>query len=123
MRNRSVFRLCLLLLLVTLAVPNFALAQSNQTNDRDRLWNGMLIGAGIGAAVGMLIAPPALCGGRHDTECAMIVRATFGLGSIAAGVGIGALVDGLTRRDATMPFGDTRARRPRVSGLQMTVRF
>lgn len=123
MRNRSVFRLCLLLLLVSLAVPNFALAQSNQTNDRDRLWNGMLIGAGVGAAVGMLIAPPAFCGGGHDTECAMIVRATFGLGSIAAGVGIGALVDGLQRRDATLPFGDTRPRQPRLSGLQMTVRF
>lgn len=123
MRNRSVCRLCLLLLLVTLAVPNLALAQSNQTKDRDRLWNGMLIGAGVGAAVGMLIAPPAFCGGGHDTECAMIVRATFGLGSIAAGVGIGALVDGLTRRDATLPFGDMRPRQPRLSGVQMTVRF
>ena len=123
MRNRSVCRLCLLLLLVTLAVPNLALAQSNQTKDRDRLWNGMLIGAGVGAAVGMLIAPPAFCVGGHDTECAMIVRATFGLGSIAAGVGIGALVDGLTRRDATLPFGDMRPRQPRLSGVQMTVRF
>ncbi|HET9468574.1 MAG TPA: hypothetical protein VFO48_09190 [Vicinamibacterales bacterium] len=53
----------------------------------------------------------------------MIVRATIGLGSIAAGVGIGALVDGLQRRDATLPFGDTRPRQPRLSGLQMTVRF
>ena len=123
MRNRSVFRLCVLLLLVTLAVPNLALAQSNRTDDRDRLWNGMLIGAGIGAAVGMLIAPPAFCGGGHDTECAMIVRATFGLGSIAAGVGIGALVDGLQRRDATLPFGDTRPRQPRLSGMQVNVRF
>ena len=123
MRNRSVFRLCVLLLLVTLAVPNLALAQSNRTDDRDRLWNGMLIGAGIGAAVGMLIAPPAFCGGGHDTECAMIVRATFGLGSIAAGVGIGALVDGLQRRDATLPFGDTRPRQPRLSGMQVSVRF
>lgn len=123
MRNPSVLRLCVLLLLVTLAVPNLALAQSSETKDRDRLWNGMLIGAGIGAAVGMLIAPPAFCGGGHDTECAMIVRATIGLGSIAAGVGIGALVDGLQRRDTTLPFGDTRPRQPRLSGMQVSVRF
>lgn len=108
---------------VTLAVPNLALAQSSAAKDRDRLWNGMLIGAGIGAAVGMLIAPPAFCGGGHDTECAMIVRATIGLGSIAAGVGIGALVDGLQRRDATLPFGATRPRQPRLSGMQVSVRF
>ena len=123
MRRRCVVRLCLLLLVVTLAVPSVARAQSNQNNDRDRLWNGMLIGAGIGAAVGMLVAPPAFCGGGHDTECAMIVRATIGLGSIAGGVGIGALVDGLQQRDASMPFANGRASRPRLSGVQMTVRF
>jgi hypothetical protein len=123
MRSRCAVRLCLLLLVVTLAAPNVALAQSNRNNDRDRLWNGMLIGAGIGAAVGMLVAPPAFCGGGHDTECATIVRATVGLGSIAAGVGIGALVDGLQQRDASMPFANGRAPRPRLSGVQMTVRF
>jgi hypothetical protein len=112
-----------LLLVVTLALPSVGRAQSNQNKDRDRLWNGMLIGAGIGAAVGMLVAPPAFCGGGHDTECAMIVRATIGLGSIAAGVGIGALVDGLQQRDASMPFANGRASRPRLSGVQMTVRF
>lgn len=123
MRQRSVFRLCVLLLVIALAVPNLALAQTNQNDDRDRLWNGMLIGAGIGTAVGMLIAPPAFCGGGHDTECAMIVRATFGLGSIAAGVGVGALVDGLQSRDGSARFGNSRAVRPRLSGVQMTVRF
>jgi len=123
MRHRSVCRLGALLLVISLAVPNLAIAQTNQNNDRDRLWNGMLIGAGIGAAVGMLIAPPAFCGGGHDTECAMIVRATFGLGSIAAGVGIGALVDGLQSHDASMRLANGRAMKPRLSGVQMTVRF
>jgi drug/metabolite transporter (DMT)-like permease len=128
-----VFNLCLLLLVVTLAVPSLAQAQTNQRGDRDKLWNGMLIGAGIGAAVGMLIAPPAFCGGGHDTECAMIVRATIGLGSIAGGIGIGALVDGLMSSDATVPFGNGRppsprrglgaTGRPRLSGVQMSVRF
>ena len=123
MRHRSVFRLCAFVLVIALAVPTMALAQTNQNNDRDRLWNGMLIGAGIGAAVGMLLAPPAFCGGGHDTECAMIVRATLGLGSIAAGFGIGALVDGLQSRDASMRFGNSRVVKPRLSGVQMTVRF
>ena len=123
MRNRSVFTVCLLLLVVTLAAPNLAQAQTRQAEDRDRLWNGMLIGAGIGAPLGMLIAPPAFCGGGHDTECATIVRATIGLGSIAGGIGIGALVDGLMSRDATTPFQHNGGRRLRVSGLQMNVRF
>jgi hypothetical protein len=114
---------CPLLLAATLALPNIAHAQPRDTNDHDRLWNGMLIGAAIGAAVGMLIAPPAFCGGGHDTECATIVRATIGLGSIAAGVGVGALVDGLMSRDASMPFGNTRSPTPRLSGVQMTVRW
>jgi hypothetical protein len=122
MRHRFVLRLCLLLLVITLSLPTLAQAQTRQRSDRDRLWNGMLIGAGIGAAVGMLIAPPAFCGG-HDTECAAIVRATIGLGSLAGGIGVGALVDGLMSRDAAVPFDKGRARRPRVSGLQMRVRF
>src|SRR5690349_5301289 len=62
MRYRSVFRLCLLLLVITLAVPQLAHAQSAQSGKRDRLWNGMLIGAGVGAVAGMLVAPQALCG-------------------------------------------------------------
>jgi hypothetical protein len=123
MRHRFVLRLCGLLFVLTLAVPNLASAQTARGGNRDRLWNGMLIGAGVGAAVGMLMAPPAFCGGGNDTECATIVRATIGLASIAGGIGIGALVDGLTNRDAAVPFDNGRARRPRVSGLQMTVRF
>jgi hypothetical protein len=123
MRNPSVYRLCVVLLLVTLAAPNFAHAQSNDRDDHDRLWNGMLIGAGVGAAVGMLIAPPAFCGGSDDSECAAIVRATIGLASIAGGVGIGALVDGLQARDGSMPFANGRSTRPRLSGVKISVRF
>jgi hypothetical protein len=110
-----------LLLVVMLAVPGLAHAQSNQTRDRDSLWNGILIGAGVGTAVGMLIAPPAFCG-SHDSECATIVRATIGLASIAGGVGIGALVDGLQSRSPS-PERGFGATRPRISGVQMSVRF
>lgn len=123
MRNPCVFRLCVLLVLVALAAPNVAHAQSNDHDDHDRLWNGMLIGAGVGAAVGMLIAPPAFCGGNDDAECAVIVRATIGLASIAGGIGIGALVDGLQSRDASLPVGNRRVTKPRLSGVQMSVRF
>jgi hypothetical protein len=122
MRHRSVFRLCVVLALVALAWPGQAHAQSKSG---DKLWNGMLIGAGVGAAVGMLIAPPAFCG-SNDSECATIVRVVIGLPAIAGGVGIGALVDGLHKRDGSMPFPrhDVAAtRRPRLTGLQMSVRF
>ena len=122
MRNRSLFGLCVLLFLTTLAVPHVADAQPSQKNDRDSLWNGMLIGAGVGAAAGMLFAPQALCG-SHDTECAVIVRAAIGLPGLAGGIGIGALIDGLMTRDETVPFGNTRAVKPKVSGVQLTLRF
>ena len=119
MRQRPVFSLCLILMLVTLAWPTQAHAQSKRG---DKLWNGMLIGAGVGAAVGMLVAPPAFCG-SNDSECATIVRVAIGLPAIAGGVGIGALVDGLNKREAAVPFPSGRPMKPRLSGLQMTVRF
>jgi hypothetical protein len=121
MRHRYVFRLCLLLLLMTLTWPTLAHAQGNQTRHRDSLWNGILIGAGVGAAVGMLIAPPAFCG-NNDSECATIVRVAIGLPAIAGGVGIGALVDGL-QSGAPSPQRGIGATRPRISGVQMSVRF
>ena len=122
MANRSLYGLCLLLLVMTLALPNAAPAQTNQNDDRDRLWNGVLIGAGVGTAVGMFVLPQYFCGAQ-DTECSAIVRATIGLISIGAGIGIGALVDGLQSRDASVPFSHGRVMRPRVSGAQLTVRF
>ena len=122
MRYRSLLRLCALLFVLTLAVPHLALAQSGPAATRDSLWNGMLIGAGIGAAAGMLLAPQALCGG-HDTECAVIVRAAIGIPAVAGGIGIGALVDGLASREATVPGRAGGAAKPRLSGVQMTVRF
>jgi hypothetical protein len=85
--------------------------QSDPSSDRDTLWNGVLIGAGVGAAVGMLIAPQAYCG-AHDTECSTIVRVAIGLPAIAGGIGVGALVDGLMSRRSSP-----------VSGLQVNSTF
>ena len=64
----------------------------------------------------MLVAPHALCG-SHDLECSVIVRAAIGLPAIAGGIGIGALVDGLTSRPSSpqRAFG--------VTGVQVNVRF
>jgi ABC-type Fe3+-siderophore transport system permease subunit len=60
----------------------------------DSLWNGVLIGAGAGAIAGMIVAPTAMCG-TDDPECTTIVRVAVGLPSIAAGAGLGALIDAL----------------------------
>lgn len=116
MRHRFVARLFVLLLIMMLAVPQLAQAQTASRPKGDRLWNGMLIGAGVGAVAGMLIAPQALCG-SHDTECAVIVRAAIGLPAIAGGIGIGALVDGLTSRPPSPQRGFG------VTGLQVRIRF
>jgi hypothetical protein len=75
------------------------LYQNNVQQKRDSLANGMLIGAGIGAVIGMLVVPQVMCG-SNDTECSTIVRAVIGLPSIAGGLGIGALVDVLHKQEA-----------------------
>ena len=116
MRNRSIL---VMLFVITLAnvgtihaeTRPFSLSQSTQSQKRDSVWEGILIGAGIGAVAGMLIAPPAFCG-SHDSECATIVRVAIGLPAIAGGIGIGALVDRLHSRRATA-----------LSGVQMSWRF
>ena len=116
MRNRLVLGL---LIVVTFANAGMTQAETNQaplfqisqSQKRDSIWNGLLIGAGVGAVAGMLIAPPAFCG-SHDSECATIVRVAIGLPAIAGGIGIGALVDGLQSRRTTA-----------LSGVQISWRF
>jgi hypothetical protein len=137
MRNRPSFRLSLLLIVALFWMPARALAQVDATSqrplshaiadgplsarqnavlsqravrERDSLANGLLIGAGIGAAVGMLLMPQLMCG-AHDTECSTIVRAVIGLPSIAGGLGIGAIVDAVNKKDA------------RPAGVAFNVRF
>ncbi len=114
---KSVIVACVLM--AALLVPDAAGAQPRQpaTSHKDRLWNGMLIGAAIGAAAGMLVAPPAFCG-RNDSECAAIVRVAIGLPAIGAGIGVGALVDGLHKSQApgSRPFAGAKS-------AQITFRF
>ena len=116
MRSRSVLMLLLGTLLANVATLQaetkpLLLSQTTQSQKGDSVWTGILIGAGIGAVAGMLVAPPAFCG-SHDSECAAIVRVAIGLPAIAGGIGIGALVDRLHPRRATA-----------VSGVQVNWRF
>jgi hypothetical protein len=59
------------------------------------LWNGTLIGAGIGAGSGYLWAHN-VCG-TNDSECFAIVAPVGLIGGAAIGAAVGAIVDALTR--------------------------
>jgi hypothetical protein len=103
---------CVVFLILTASAV--AQTQTSRPPHRDRLWDGMLIGAAIGTVVGMVLAPPAFCG-RNDSECAAIVRVAIGLPAIGAGIGIGALVDGLHKSQATnRPFTGARGALVRI---------
>jgi hypothetical protein len=115
MRNRAFFGL--LMCVALMAVPSTGVAGQGSPSPRtlakaivspETPWSP----SAVGAALGMLIAPRAFCGGGDDTECATIVRVAVGLPAIAGGIGVGALVDGLmSRRDAG------------VSGIQVSWKF
>jgi ElaB/YqjD/DUF883 family membrane-anchored ribosome-binding protein len=90
------------------------------TRRHDSLWNGALIGAGIGALLGLIPDYYDDCEDCHDSLYA----------SIAVGAGVGLLVDALRRERQTVyksPAGDSlllglAAGRSRVS-LAATVRW
>ena len=105
------------ILSIALAVPAGASAQTASAQKHDSVWDGILIGAVVGTAVGMFVMPPAFCG-RNDSECAAIVRVAIGLPSIGVGIGIGALADHLhhQRGIGPAPFGSAKS-------LNMTLRF
>lgn len=61
---------------------------------RDSVWNGLLIGAGVGAASGYVWARH-LCG-SNDPECFTISATAGVLGGAAIGAAIGAILDALS---------------------------
>jgi hypothetical protein len=61
---------------------------------RDSVWNGLLIGAGVGAAGGYVWARH-LCG-SNDRECFTISAPVGVLGGAAIGAAIGAILDALS---------------------------
>jgi hypothetical protein len=94
MKKMSVKVVVAALLAFALALPGSAAAQTTAKTKHDRLWDGMLIGAGVGALVGFGLAPRAFCR-RNDPECTAAVNLAIGLPAIGVGIGLGALADGL----------------------------
>jgi hypothetical protein len=79
----------------------------SQPRRRDSLWNGALIGAGLGAVAGLLSGGAIV----ECSECAGFnVPLTFGLLGAAAGAGLGAGIDALhaTSVSARQPAGRVR---------------
>ena len=64
-----------------------------QGSGRDSVWNGLLIGAGIGGAGGYVWARN-LCG-PNDAECFAIAAPVGVLGGAGIGAAVGALLDAL----------------------------
>ena len=64
-----------------------------KSGQRDSVWDGLLIGAGIGAASGYVWARN-ICG-PNDPECLAIAGTVGVLGGTGIGAAIGAIVDAL----------------------------
>jgi hypothetical protein len=103
-------------LLLALGVPGDAAAQT-VVKKKDPLWNGILIGAAVGGAVGFAVAPRVFCD-LPDSECEAIVKVVIGLPAIGIGIGVGALADSLHHQRA---IGAVPSKLPR--SLNLTFRF
>ncbi|MGH9158399.1 MAG: hypothetical protein ACRD2X_00210 [Vicinamibacteraceae bacterium] len=77
-------------MLAVAEVPTTRL-QAPQVRQRDSIWNGVLIGAGAGAAGGFLWAQ-SVCGG-DDRECSFIATPVGVLAGAGIGTAVGAIVD------------------------------
>jgi hypothetical protein len=76
------------------SLPALANAQQNGTRERrDSLWNGAVIGGGVGAGGGYLWARN-MCG-TNDSECFAIAGPVGILGGIGIGLAVGAVADAL----------------------------
>ena len=77
-------------LTATLVIPGIASAQTTGNTKHDRLWDGMLIGGGVGDIVGT-VAGRKLCGTPPEPDCAALMKVP----GIIYGIALGALVDAL----------------------------
>jgi hypothetical protein len=103
-----------------LAVPHrlFTVLTSGaapQTRQRDSLWNGVLVGAALGAMTGVAI------GVAQDNGCegctGFNTPLTYGVLFGGIGAGIGAGVDAIFQRHAVNTAGQPRERRVRLLPL------
>jgi hypothetical protein len=95
---------------------------------KDSLWNGVLIGAGLGALVGALAGSAVF----DCSECSGFnVPLTFGVLGAGAGAGIGAGIDAWRQTRSTVRIAPNRNRRFMVSpvlgkdvqGMVASIRF
>ncbi len=70
----------------------------------ERWWDGMLIGAGVGAATGF-VSGLTMC--RNDSECAFYVTAVLVPTLAGGGAGVGAIVDSLIHKNETLYSRDS----------------
>ena len=117
-------RLVFLMLLALVSAPLAASAQTTeppsarraQPQKRDSIWNGVLIGAAVGAAPGVywLMADPNECTGLCPEE----------YGFIAAGALIGGLIDwAIYKKDGRPAVTLTPVVTRRRTGLQIALKF
>ena len=81
-----------------------------QKKRRDSVWNGLLIGGGIGAASGLIIAN-SQC--RNDSECSAIANVAFVPAGLVIGLVTGALIDRSMTRYDTVFSGNVGSRQAR----------
>jgi hypothetical protein len=96
-------------LLAVFSAPSFAqtagTAPAKTAKHIDSLWNGALIGAGVGAASAWVFTR-ANCGPRgYDNECSVIAGTASTIVFIPAGAVGGAIIDRLINK--TLPPGTT----------------
>jgi hypothetical protein len=82
---------------ITLKRPRASASSSRPASGSDRVWEGMLIGAAVGAVIGAGIVPATNCK-PSNPECPARLRIGVGIPATAAGAALGALVDGLIRQ-------------------------
>ena len=68
----------------------------------------MIVGAAVGAGIGMWYVPRENCNTDTNPECPRILRAVVGIPAIAGGAAIGALVDRAIRPNAARGAAPTR---------------
>ena len=75
------------------SLPPLARAREHASEKRDSVWDGALIGAGIGGGGGYIWARN-ICG-AHDTECFAIAGPVGMLSGVGIGAAVGAIADAL----------------------------
>jgi hypothetical protein len=107
---------------------NAGLPAQSQTVPKDSKWNGVLVGAGLGAIVGAFIGSAAI---ESSAVAGFNVPLTFGVIGAGAGAAIGAGIDASLHRTLPISNPSERVRRINISpvvgrkitGVAASIRF